>query len=112
MSQHTSLQIPLLIDLIFNIDILYRFNIYIKTKFSNGTRGALLITCKLPSLCNLRNYENILSKYIPHETITSYDRDLLWINKSIKKTILDKSQAYKSYLRSNKSLKNNISFIK
>ena len=48
--------------------------------------------------------KNILSNYIPHETITCDDRDPPWINKNIKQLILEKNQAYKSYLWSNKSL--------
>ena len=48
--------------------------------------------------------KNILSNYIPHETITCDDRDLTWINKNIKQLILAKNQVYKSYLWSNKSL--------
>ena len=39
--------------------------------------------------------KNILSNYIPDETITCDDN---------KQLILEKNQAYKSYLRSNKSL--------
>ena len=42
--------------------------------------------------------KNILSNYIPHETITSNDRDPPWINENIKQLILEKYQAYKSYL--------------
>ena len=49
--------------------------------------------------------ENILSNYIPHETVTCGDRDPPWIYKNIKQLILEKNQAYKSYLRSNKSLR-------
>ena len=48
--------------------------------------------------------KNILSNYIPHETITCGDRVPPWINKNIKQLIIEKNQAYKSYLRSNKSL--------
>ena len=48
--------------------------------------------------------KNILSNYIPHETITCDDIDPPWINKNIKQLILQKNQAYKSNLRSNKSL--------
>ena len=50
------------------------------------------------------NYKNMLSNYIPHETITCDDRDPTWINKNIKQLILEKNQAYKSYLRRDKSL--------
>ena len=48
--------------------------------------------------------KNVLSNYIPHEIITCDDREPPWINKSIKQLILEKNQAYKSYLRINKSL--------
>ena len=48
--------------------------------------------------------KNILSNNIPHETIPCDDGDPPWINKNIKQLILEKNQAYKSYLRSNKSL--------
>ena len=34
--------------------------------------------------------KNILSNYIPHETITCGDRDPPWINKNIKQLILEK----------------------
>ena len=47
--------------------------------------------------------KNILSNYIPHETITCDDRDPPWINKNILENP-GKNQAYKSYLWSNKSL--------
>ena len=47
---------------------------------------------------------NILSNYIPHEKITCDDRDPPWINKNIKQLILEKNQAYKSYLWSKKFL--------
>ena len=45
-----------------------------------------------------------MSNYIPHETITWYDRDPPWINKDIKQPILDKNHAYKSDIRNDKSL--------
>ena len=47
--------------------------------------------------------KNILSNYIPHETITCDDRDPPWISKNILENP-GKNQAYKSYLWSNKSL--------
>ena len=46
--------------------------------------------------------KNIPSKYIPHETISCSDGTPPWINKIIKQLLLEKNQAYKSYLRSNK----------
>ena len=42
--------------------------------------------------------KNILSNYIPHETITCDDRDPPWINKNIKQLILERN------LRSKKTL--------
>ena len=50
------------------------------------------------------NYKNILSNYIPHETITCDDRDPPWINKNIKQLTLEENKAYKSDHRGNKSL--------
>ena len=58
--------------------------------------------------------KTILSNYIPHETITCDNRGSPWINKNIKKLILEKKQAYKYYLWSNKSLQflNHFQFLK
>ena len=47
---------------------------------------------------------NIMSNYIPHETIISDDKGPPWINKNIKQLILDKSHEYKPYIRNDKSL--------
>ena len=47
---------------------------------------------------------NIIQNFIPHETITCDDRDPPWINKEIKKLILEKNLAFKSYCYSNKSM--------
>ena len=44
-----------------------------------------------------------MSNYIPHKTITCDDRDPPCINKDIKQLILDKNQAYKSYIRNDKT---------
>ena len=41
--------------------------------------------------------KNIVSNYIPHETIICNDRDPPWINNNIKKLINDKNLAYASY---------------
>ena len=41
---------------------------------------------------------------IPHETITCDDRDPPWINKEIKKLMLEKNLAFKSHCYSNKSM--------
>ena len=51
-----------------------------------------------------KTIKNIMSNYIPHETITRHDRDPPWINKDIKQLTLDKDYAYKSYIRKDKSL--------
>ena len=50
-----------------------------------------------------KTIKNIMSNYIPHETITCDDRDPRWINKDIKQLILDKNHAYKSYICNDKS---------
>ena len=47
---------------------------------------------------------NIIQNFIPHETITCDDRDPPWINKEIKKLMLEKNLAFKSYCYSNKSM--------
>ena len=47
---------------------------------------------------------NIIQNFIPHETITFDDRDPPWINKEIKKLMLEKNLAFKSYRYSNKSM--------
>ena len=44
-----------------------------------------------------KTIKNIMSNYIPHETITCDDRNPPWINKNIKQLTLDKNHAYKSY---------------
>ena len=49
--------------------------------------------------------KNVMSNYIPHETIICDDRDLPWINKDIKQLILDKNHAFRSYIDNDKSLK-------
>ena len=41
--------------------------------------------------------ENIVSNYIPHETIICKNRDPPWINNNIKKIINDKNRAHASY---------------
>ena len=50
---------------------------------------------------------NILSNFIPHETITCDDRDPPWFNKKIKSLIYEKNTAFKKF-RCNR----NNSFIK
>ena len=60
-----------------------------------------------------KTIKNIMSNYIPHETIICNDRDPPWINKDLKQLILDKNHAYKSYIRNDKSLQffNQLQFL-
>ena len=44
---------------------------------------------------------NILSRYIPHETLTYYDKDPPWFNSRIKSLLQDKNKIYKDLRRSN-----------
>ena len=50
-----------------------------------------------------RTIKNILSNYIPHETIICDDNDPPWFNKNIKQLIQGKNNAYKSYILSDKN---------
>ena len=50
---------------------------------------------------------NIISNYIPHETITCDDRNPPWIDEKIKKLILHKNRAFSEYSRD----KNNIDLL-
>ena len=54
-----------------------------------------------------KTIKNILSNFIPHETITFDDRDLPWINSQVKYLINEKKAMCKTYLKNNK---NNQSF--
>ena len=47
---------------------------------------------------------NIIQNFISHKTITCDDRDPPWINKEIKKLMLEKNLTFKSYCYSNKSM--------
>ena len=47
---------------------------------------------------------NIIQNFIPHKTILCDDRDPPWINKEIKKLMLEKNLAFKSYFYSNRSM--------
>ena len=46
-----------------------------------------------------QTFQNIISNYIPHETITCDDRNPPWIDKKIKKLVLHKNRAYNAYSR-------------
>ena len=47
---------------------------------------------------------NIIQNFIPHETIICDDRDPPWINKEIKKLMIKKNLAFKSYCCSNRNI--------
>ena len=49
--------------------------------------------------------KNILSNYIPHETITCDDRGPPWINSKTKPLVQDINNKYRSYILSNKNPK-------
>ena len=44
-----------------------------------------------------KTIKNIVSNYIPHETIIHNDRDPPWINNNIKELINDKNREHASY---------------
>ena len=50
-----------------------------------------------------KTIKNILSNYIPHETITCDDRDPPWIKNKIKQLIQEINNTYRSYILSNKN---------
>ena len=50
-----------------------------------------------------RTIKNILSDYIPHETIICDDKDPPWFNNNIKQLIQEKSNTYKSYILRDKN---------
>ena len=52
-----------------------------------------------------KTIQNIMSHYIPHETIICDDRDPHWINKDITQLILDRNIVYKPYICNDKSLR-------
>ena len=47
---------------------------------------------------------NIIQNFIPHETIICDDRDPPWINKEIKKLMIEKNLAFKSYCCANRNM--------
>ena len=47
---------------------------------------------------------NVIQNFIPQETIICDDRDPLWINKEIKKLMIEKNLAFKSYCCSNRCM--------
>ena len=57
--------------------------------------------------------QNIISNYIPHETITCDDRSPPWIDEKIKKLVLHKNRAYNAYSqdKNNTDLLNKFQFL-
>ena len=55
-----------------------------------------------------QTFQNIMSNYIPHETITCDDRKPPWIDEKIKKLVPHKNCAFNSYSRD----KNNTDLFK
>ena len=49
--------------------------------------------------------KNIVSNYIPHETVTFDDRDPPWINKKAKQLIPEKNEMHKKYVKVNNDTK-------
>ena len=47
---------------------------------------------------------NIIQNFIPHETIICDDRDPTWIIQEIKKLLVEKNLAFKSYCYSNRNM--------
>ena len=56
------------------------------------------------SIYSTKIIRNILSNYIPHETIFCDDRDPPWINSKIKQLIQEINNTYRIYILSNKNL--------
>ena len=50
-----------------------------------------------------KTIKNILSNYIPHETITCDNKDPPCFNKNIKQLVQEKHNTYKSYILSDKN---------
>ena len=48
-----------------------------------------------------KTIKNMLYNFISHETNTCEDKDYTWIDKSIKRLIQDKNEAYKRFKSSN-----------
>ena len=52
-----------------------------------------------------KTVKNVISSYIPHETVTFDDRDPPWINKNVKLLKLEKNEMYKKYIKEKKDAK-------
>ena len=52
-----------------------------------------------------QTFQNIISNYIPHETITCDDRNPRWIDEKIKKLVLHKNRIFNAYSRDKNNTK-------
>ena len=52
-----------------------------------------------------RTIKNILSNYIPHETIICEDRNPPWIKNRVKELIIEQNNIFQCYVHSNKDPK-------
>ena len=57
-----------------------------------------------------KTIKNIFSNFIPHETVTSDDRDPPWINNNMKQLIQEKSDTYRIYIL-NDIAKKNVTYV-
>ena len=49
--------------------------------------------------------KNIISNYIPHQTVGFADADWLWTNTNLEQLILEMNEIYKKYVKENKDPK-------
>ena len=49
----------------------------------------------------MKKFLNVLSNYIPHESLVCDDKDPLWFNSRITSLLQDKNKLYKDFRRSN-----------
>ena len=67
--------------------------------FPGDNRFANISVNKQVRLFTQNFKKNIISNYIPHETIICDDRKPSWIDKKKKKQVLHKNRAFNSYSR-------------
>ena len=87
---------------IINVQMLIKFNDQLIEQFSWEELFRNLNVNEMVSLFH-KNIKNILSNYIPHETITCDGKDPPWSNKNINQLIQEKNNTYKSYILSDKN---------
>ena len=86
---------------IINVQMLIKFNEQLNSFFGKKSFRNLNIN-EMVSLFN-KTIKNILSNYIPHETITCDNKDPPCFNKNIKQLVQEKHNTYKSYILSDKN---------